>query len=369
MKKLISPVIWLAFVPFPGTQKLDHQAAATAKPVQNLFIITLDGFRWQELFSGADSSLISNTAFTPDAETINLLYWDDSPEERRKKLMPFFWNVIAGKGQIYGNRKYNNRVDAANPYALSYPGYNEMLTGSAGFFISSNRKINNPNISVLEYLNSREGFKGKVAAFSSWDVFPYILNTERSKLVVNSGYSNLERVSSERQEMINTVQSEVVREKTGTRYDELTFLAAREYIKQEHPRVLFIGFGETDEFAHDGRYDLYLQQAAQADRMIGELWHWVQTTPGYKNNTAFMITTDHGRGSKKSRWTSHGDLIRGSSQAWFALIGPGVQPAGEIRLPQQHYLGQMAGTIAELLGEDFTGAGDFAEALVTISAR
>jgi uncharacterized protein (DUF1501 family) len=144
-----------------------------------------------------------------------------------------------------------------------------------------------------------------------------------------------------------------VNEKTATRYDQLTFVAAKEYIIQHHPRVVYLGLGETDEFAHQGRYDLYLEQANKVDRMIAELWHLVQTTPGYKNNTTFIITTDHGRGSRSSKWTSHGDLIRGSSQAWLAVIGAGIKPFGEIKDKQQLYQQQIAQTIAGILGEDF----------------
>ena len=91
----------------------------------------------------------------------------------------------------------------------------------------------------------------------------------------------------------------------------LTYLSTREYIGVHHPRIVFLGFGETDEFAHEGRYDLYLQQASNIDRMISELWYFVQTDPFYKNNTTFIITTDHGRGSSPSSWYTHGLFTKG----------------------------------------------------------
>ena len=40
--------------------------------------------------------------------------------------------------------------------------------------INSNGKHNNPNLSVLEFLQGRPGFEGRVAAFCTWDVFPFI---------------------------------------------------------------------------------------------------------------------------------------------------------------------------------------------------
>jgi uncharacterized protein (DUF1501 family) len=149
------------------------------------------------------------------------------------------------------------------------------------------------------------------------------------------------------------VQEESVYHKGGTRYDQLTFLAAREYLEEHRPRVLFLGLGETDEYAHAGRYDMYLQQANKADRLLSELWHWIQTTPGYKDNTSIIITTDHGRGSRDAKWASHHLFIRGSSQTWLAMIGPGLEPLGEVKEDQQVYQQEMAGMIAGLVGEEF----------------
>lgn len=319
----------------------------------NLFIITTDGFRWQELFTGADSLLINDDDYTPDKETIKALYWAGTADERRKKLMPFFWNVISSKGQLYGNRQYDNKVNSANLYVKSYPGYNEIFTGYTDPSVSSNQKRLNPNTNVLEFLEAQPGFKDRIAIFSSWDVFPYILNEERNGMQINSGYEHIASAVTQQEQFINAVQDRSIHNNSGTRMDELTFLTAKEYIQQHHPRVIYLSLGETDEFAHEGRYDLYLQQATVVDRMIADLWHYVQTTPGYKNNTTFIITTDHGRGRKTHKWTGHGEFISGSSQTWFAIMGPGIAAQGEMKENEQYYQVQMASTIATLVGEKF----------------
>lgn len=322
-------------------------------PVHNVFVITLDGFRWEDLFNGADSDLINNEKFTPANEPIKAMYWAATPEERRKKLMPFFWNVMVPAGQVYGNRLYNNKMNVYNAFAKSYPGYNEIFTGETDPNISSNKKIENENINVLEYLNSRPGLQDKVAAFTSWDVFPYILNKNRSGLMINSGYDTMIGSKLSRSQMlINKTEDKYVFEKSETRYDQLTFLVAKEYLREHQPRVLYLGLGETDEFGHQGRYDLYLEQINQIDKMLAHLWHLVQTTPGYANNTSFVITTDHGRGRKKS-WTSHGQFIKGSDQTWLAVVGPGIPALGEMKDKHQGYQFQIAPLIAQLLGEEF----------------
>ena len=321
---------------------------------QNLFIITTDGFRWQELFTGADSFLIHNENYTPDTGTIKSMYWCGDAAERRKKLMPFFWNVIAGKGQLYGNRNAGSRMNVSNIYSSSYPGYNELLTGTTDLRIYSNDKKFNPNINLLEYINAQDSFANKVAVFSSWNLFPYILNKQRNNLPINSGYAIIEDSSLSQNELNVNTTTEIIKENSATRHDRLSFLAAKSYVEKNQPRVLFLSLGETDEFAHSSRYDLYLQQAHEVDAMIAELWHWVQTTPGYKDNTVFIITTDHGRGSRKGNWNVHGVITKGSSETWMACLGPGVEPMGEMKEDQQIYTRQLPQFMGSLLGLDFS---------------
>ena len=354
MKKLIGPFILLGFIPFSAQHRSQGSSELSLPVSQNLVIITIDGFRWQEVFTGADESLLNDRRYTTDTAVTKWMYWDEDPVTRRKMLLPFIWNVLARKGQLFGNRINGNKVNTGNPYALSYPGYSEMLSGLADPVISSNKKILNPNSNVLEYLEKLPGFRGKVALFSSWDVFPFIINGNRNDIYINSGYQQTgEQQPSERETLLNTVQVSGVNEKGATRYDELTFIAAREYFAKHRPRVLFLGLGETDEYAHAGRYDLYLAHASKADRMIGELWKWVQDTPGYRDNTTFIITTDHGRGSRDRKWHAHGRFIRGSSETWIAVIGPHIKPLGEVNEEGQLFQHQLAPAIAAILGETF----------------
>lgn len=349
--------IWfIVFVPFV--------AFAQTPSTQNVFIITIDGFRWQEVFNGADSALINDPEFVQDTALMRQSFWDDDATTRRKKLMPFFWNVIAAKGQLYGNRRFDNNMNVANFFKISYPGYNEIVTGYPDPLAIPNIPIKNRNTSILEYLNNMPEYHGKVAAFTSWNIFPYIFNKKRSSFTINSGYQNIDDVdSSEANNLINEVQDAVVK-KTHTRHDELTFLSSMEYIKTHKPRVVFLGLGETDEFAHEGKYDMYLQQAAKVDRMIAELWYYVQTDPYYKNNTTFIITTDHGRGKKPATWHTHGVFTKGSGDTWLALIGPGIAPQGEMKIAQQHYQKQIAATVATMLGEKFTSKHTIGQAMV-----
>ncbi len=323
-------------------------SAQPATKTRHLFIITIDGFRWQEVFGGADPLLVGNGDYVRDTALTRQLYWDSTAVARRQKLLPFFWSTIAGKGRLYGNRLLGNKVNVKNFYKISYPGYNEIFTGHTDAISSPNLAINNKNTNVLEYLNNSAAYHGKVAVFTSWNVFPYILNASRSGLPVNSGYQPMAEPGDATAGLIDSLQ--VTMRQSKTRHDELTYLCAREYISLHHPDVLFLGFGETDEFAHAARYDLYLHQAADIDRMIADLWFMVQTDPYYRDSTTFLITTDHGRGWKPNKWTTHGFWAEGSGDIWMAVLGPAIEPEGEMRTKEQLYQKQMAATIASLLG-------------------
>ena len=96
---------------------------------ENIVIVTLDGMRWQEVFGGADSVLLYNKNYTKDSSGTFGKFWDHDANARRKKLFPFLWNTVVTKGQLYGNRWLGNKVDNANRYWFSYPGYNELFTG------------------------------------------------------------------------------------------------------------------------------------------------------------------------------------------------------------------------------------------------
>jgi bisphosphoglycerate-independent phosphoglycerate mutase (AlkP superfamily) len=128
-----------------------------------------------------------------------------------------------------------------------------------------------------------------------------------------------------------------------------------DYLQTKKPKVLYIAYGETDEWAHAGKYKDYLDAASQVDKWIQDIWSHIQADPVYKNKTALFITVDHGRGDAvKKEWTSHGADIAGSNEIWFAVMGPGIKAKGEVKTAMQSYQQQFAQTIATLLGIHFS---------------
>ena len=326
---------------------------ASSQDSSYLFLITLDGLRWQELYGGADSMLITHTEYVKDTASLREKFWEDTFEARRRKLMPFFWKTIADRGQLYGNRNTGNKVNCSNIFWFSYPGYAEILCGKTNAnAIHSNDKINNPDTTFLEHINRLPDHKGKVAAFTSWDVFPYIINEDRSGIPVNAGFRLADHSQlSEREKFLNQLQAEIPSPWATVRLDAFTHHYALQYIDQYEPNAVYISYGETDDFAHDGRYDHYLNSAHQTDKFIAALWQFIQTHPKYRDRTNMIITTDHGRGDwKDGAWKSHGKTYIGSSAIWLAAIGPAVNSLGEMNSPMQLWQNQVAATCLKIIG-------------------
>lgn len=324
-------------------------------PIKNVIIVTTDGFRWQEMFNGADHQLATSKAFSQgDSTTILQQYWDKDNEISRKKLLPFIWGTIGKQGLIYGNRALGNYMNTANPYWFSYPGYNEILTGYPDPQVNSNGFKNNPNETLLDFLNKQAKFKGRVAAYGAWDAFDKIFNKPRAGFPVIAAFDKTGgQKPTEKETLINNMLADSYKPFGDSEcLDVFTHYQAMEYLKNKKPRVLYIGYGETDDWAHSGKYHSYLDAAHQVDKWLNDIWNYIQHDPFYKDQTALIITTDHGRGVGKE-WTSHGSDIKGANEIWLAIMAPGISPIGEVKEHMQGYQKQIAQTAASFLGVKF----------------
>ncbi len=333
------------------------------KSLPKLILVTLDGYRWQELFHGVDSVLI-NSEFNSEKDQLTSNFWTNDPAERTRKLNPFFYEIVQEQGVLIGNRNENSLMDCRNKLWFSYPGYNEILTGRADDErIQSNDKEPNPNITFLETLNQSEDYRGKVAAFCSWDVFPFIINEERSSVYVSAGFDSAGFQDITRNEgLLNRIQSQTSGPWGTVRLDVFTHNFALEYMKQRKPAVVYIAYGETDDFAHDGDYDHYIRSAKLTNTFLTEIWEMVQTDEYYRDQTTMIITTDHGRGTVPiETWRGHGGSVEGAGEIFLAAIGPGIKSSGLIE--GQFYQDQVAATSMKLLGYDWENGDPILEIL------
>jgi bisphosphoglycerate-independent phosphoglycerate mutase (AlkP superfamily) len=106
----------------------------------------------------------------------------------------------------------------------------------------------------------------------------------------------------------------------------------------------------------------------RCDEYIRRIWEHIQIDEHYKNKTAMIITTDHGRGDRLSDWTEHDSNVEGSQYIWIACAGPHLTKRGDLNpcsrdthtiSNQNHtstdydvHTNQIAATILKLLGLD-----------------
>ncbi len=314
-----------------GALWLSLAAAASAARTQNVVLIVSDGLRWQEIFTGAEEDLLNekNGGSWLSEKELRNRYWRPSAEERRMLLFPFLWGTVAKSGQLIGNQTLGSVAHVTNGRAFSYPGYNEMSTGFANPAIDSNEFGPNPTPTVFEWLNKFEEFRGRVAIYGTWSVYEDIFNKKRSGLVMQTGWT-LPKKEHE------TPRDALLRElfETTTQFDEedspnsFLQIPLLDYVKSARPRVLFVGYGETDNWAHQGRYDLVLDSAHRFDHFVKQLWDTMQAIPQYHGTTTFIITADHGRGSGLSEWKEHGVEEKGSENIWIAVWVPTRRRSG-----------------------------------------
>src|SRR5450631_4573818 len=334
-------------------------APALAGKTQNVVLIVSDGLRWQEIFTGADPTLLNAKAggsWLAEAE-LRKRYWREDADARRALLFPFLWGTVAKQGQIFGNQSKGSVAHVTNGKAFSYPGYNEMTTGYPNDAIDSNEFGPNPNPTVFEWLNKSGGLRGHVAVYGTWNVFDNIFNKARSGLVMQTGWSLAKQAH-------ETPRAALLRElfETTTQFDEEdcpnSFLQIPliDYVKSGQPRGLFVGDGETDNWAHQGRYDLVLDSAHRFDHFVEQLWDTMQAMPRYRGTTTFMITTDHGRGGGLTEWKEHGVEEKGSENIWLAVMGPDTPALGERTHAAPVAQAGIAATVAAFMGRDYRAA-------------
>lgn len=342
-----------------------NRAAEIASKPLNVVLVTLDGVRVQEMFGGADPEVMKFLARGAPVEGTKLYqrYWAPSAQERRMKTMPFLWGtLLARHAWIAGDPAGDSHVEVSNRFHTSYPGYAEILTGRAhDDVIVDNKEQRIPSPTVLEFVRRELQLPASaVAVFSSWDLANSFAEHEPGTITLNAGFAPYASRDPALR-ALSAAQGEMVAW-DGSRFDYISERFALDYLEREHPRLLYLLLGDTDELAHDGRYELLLQSLQHADRFLQTLWTKLQSLPQYRDNTVLIVSTDHGRGKTPEFWGSHHEEIAAAKNIWLVVAAPGDARRGEIEGGPTLNQNQIAATIARVFGLDFNrrypGAGE-----------
>lgn len=334
------------------------QSAGDGLKTRAVVLIVLDGLRWQEVFDGPEHDLMNaKVGGVQDEQALRRDFWRATPENSRRTLMPFLWDTVAQRGQIYGNQHKGSVAQVTNGFKFSYPGYNEMSTGYPDPAINSNEFGVNPHATVFEWLNNLQEFRGQVAVFGTWNVYNDIFRAKQSGLFVRAGWDiPWSGTLTPQEQTLKKLYETTTRVEDDDSFDSFAHQDLLNYLQTHSPRALFVGYGGTDDWAHEGKYDLVLQAAYQDDQRIAELWNTMQAKPEYRDQVTFIITCDHGRGSGLKLWRDHDNNIAGAENIWIAVMGPDTPPTGEMTKVPRVTQSQIAATIAALLGQDYRAA-------------
>jgi hypothetical protein len=323
-------------------QREARGAGANARPELTAVILALDGVRWQEVFHGVDPELGRQHGLAaPD-----LL--------GAEALMPNLHALLATDGAVVGSEPGVSDIRASGPEFVSLPSYAEMLSGHTAPGCRDNACTGVLVPTLPDELASLpDSALGDVAAVTSWAPIARVATRGQARVALSTGRSaGKHRVVFERDALARALlrEGDEAAPYPGHgdfRPDRYTFRVALRFLETQHPRFLFIGLGEPDEYAHRNDYRAYLRALRHADLAIGEVSAALVELARQGARTALFITTDHGRARN---FTDHGAAHPESARVWLVATGTEIHARGRLRSPAPRRLGDLAPTLRLLFG-------------------
>lgn len=306
----------------------------------HVVIVTLDGARGHELFGGADAELAARHGL--------------KPEERlsARELAPNLWALVEGGAVVLGAPGAPMR--ASGPNFVSLPGYAEIMTGRGPSCCRDNdcRWVSEPTL--IDDLALAHGGDGSLAAVvSSWPDIGRVVAMDARGAAISTGRNG--GVNLERFRATPALAAELERARRLDPYPGLgDFRPDREtgelgvaYFERWQPSFLFVGLGESDEYAHRGDYRGYLRAISEGDRTIGALWRALGHVARLGDRTALFVTVDHGRARS---FRDHGSGYPESAAVWLVAAGTEIQGSGAPQAGKLRRLADIAPTVRLLFG-------------------
>jgi arylsulfatase A-like enzyme len=188
--------------------------------------------------------------------------------------------------------------------------------------------------------------------FSSWERIERAASPEPQAFVLSAGRS----VRWHQEELLRDPGAAAVLEESAKadafpgygdfRPDRLTSALAMSYLERRRPRLLYLGLGEPDEYAHRGDFAGYVASLRADDAVVGAVLETLERMGERGKRTTVLVTTDHGRAAD---WRHHGREMPESARVWLFAGGEGVSARGLVHSFRSHRLSDVAPTVRALL--------------------
>jgi hypothetical protein len=244
-------------------------------------------------------------------------------------------------------------ISASGPNYVSLPGYTEIFTGHRRHGCADNDCPPAREPTLFDELRAHSDGPADVAVFSSWDRIERVVSADTADLVLSSGRTRISNEAALRDDEATSALLDEGRAaaafpgKGGFRPDRYTAALALHYLETRRPRLMFLGLGEPDEYAHRGDYPGYLAALRAADRTLGELFEALDRMGPRGQQTTVLVTADHGRARD---YRFHGRKFPESARVWLLAAGGAVVARGLVRSERSHRLADLAPTLRVVLG-------------------
>ena len=316
-------------------QVLERQPGEDEEPA--VILVVLDGTRWQEVFVGADPQLSAAAGVpAPSAEA----------------LMPQLHALVADHGSALGAPGHGPAISASGPNFVSLPGYAEIFSGRRVHGCANNDCAPTREPTVMDQARAVSRRPGDVAVFSSWQKIERAASVDPGSLVLSSGryrafHEDLLRADDVTRHWLEEgARADAFPGYNDYRPDRFTAALALRYLEIARPRLMFLGLGEPDEYAHRDDYAGYLASLRASDATVGELFDVLRRMGTRGERTTVIVTADHGRGRD---YRVHGRAFPESGRVWLVAAGAAIEARGFAQATRPHSLADIAPTVRTLL--------------------
>ena len=302
-----------------------------------VILVVLDGARWQEVFVGADPQLSAEAGV---------------PAVHADALMPYLHALVAERGAALGAPGQGPPIAASGPNFVSLPGYTEIFTGHRQHDCANNDCAPARFPTVMDQARAVMPRPTDVAVVASWPKIERAASIDPASLVLSTGRYRtshedlLQDDAFMRDVLVQGSAAEAFPGYGDYRPDSFTAALGLRYLETRRPRLMFLGLGDPDEYAHRDDYAGYLASLRAADATLGEIFAVLGRMGARGAHTTVIVTADHGRGRD---YRVHGRAFPESGRVWLVAAGGGIEARGYARATRPHRLADVAPTVRALL--------------------